>query len=143
MDGETEEVEADTLAEQTRAVPRPLEVATGRTPHVQRQVFEASTSRSPTDKASRRVELSATVSEAVADAFENAKVLQVEGSSVVVDEIAGEGLSLIGDRIVFIESLVRPWLRRVGLRQLKLGSGRRQLRPAGAAELVLRRRACP
>lgn len=41
------------------------------------------------DKAQRRVELTATVSEAVADAFENAKALQAEGSSVVVTDIAG------------------------------------------------------
>ena len=36
------------------------------------------------DKAERRVELTATVSEAVADAFENAKALRAEGFSVVV-----------------------------------------------------------
>jgi hypothetical protein len=45
--------------------------------------------RSAYDKAEHRVELTATVSEAVADAFENAKALQAEGSSVVVTEIAG------------------------------------------------------
>ena len=38
-----------------------------------------------------RVELTATVSEAVADAFENAKALQGEGSGVVVTDIAGVG----------------------------------------------------
>ena len=41
------------------------------------------------DKAERRVELTATVSEAVADAFENAKALRMEGSSVVPTDIAG------------------------------------------------------
>jgi len=41
------------------------------------------------DKAEHRIELTATVSEAVADAFENAKALQAEGSSVVVTDIAG------------------------------------------------------
>jgi hypothetical protein len=41
------------------------------------------------DKAERRVEVSATVSEAVAEGFENAKALLAEGSSVVVTEIAG------------------------------------------------------
>jgi hypothetical protein len=35
------------------------------------------------------VELSATVSEAVAEAFENAKALLAEGSSLVVTNIAG------------------------------------------------------
>ena len=43
------------------------------------------------DKAERRVELTATVSEAVADAFENAKALQMDGSSVVPTDIAGVG----------------------------------------------------
>ena len=41
------------------------------------------------DKVERRVELSATASAAVADAFENAKALQAEGSQVVVTDIAG------------------------------------------------------
>ena len=41
------------------------------------------------DKAERRVELTATVSEAVADAFENAKALQAEGLGVVATDIAG------------------------------------------------------
>jgi hypothetical protein len=43
------------------------------------------------DKAERRVELTATVSESVADAFENAKTLQAEGFGVVVTDIAGVG----------------------------------------------------
>ncbi len=37
------------------------------------------------------MELSATVSEAVAEAFENAEALLAEGSSVVVTNIAGAG----------------------------------------------------
>jgi hypothetical protein len=41
------------------------------------------------DRAERRVELTATVSEAVADAFEDAEALLAEGSSVVVRDIAG------------------------------------------------------
>ncbi len=40
-------------------------------------------------KAEHRVELSATVSEAVADAFENAKALRAEDSGVAVTDIAG------------------------------------------------------
>ena len=54
-----------------------------------RQVFAAFDLQIAYDKAQRRVELTATVSEAVADAFENAKALQAEGSSVVVRDIAG------------------------------------------------------
>jgi hypothetical protein len=45
--------------------------------------------RGPAAKAERRVELTATVSEAVADAFENAKALQADGSNVVPTDIAG------------------------------------------------------
>jgi hypothetical protein len=41
------------------------------------------------DKSERRVELTATVSEAVADAFENAEALLAEGSGVFVRDIAG------------------------------------------------------
>jgi hypothetical protein len=37
----------------------------------------------------RRIEISATVLEAVANAFENAKALQKEGSAVVVRDLAG------------------------------------------------------
>ena len=48
-------------------------------------------SRSPTTRPSRRIEISATISEAVADALENAKALPEEGSSVVVRDIAGAG----------------------------------------------------
>jgi hypothetical protein len=60
-------------------------------PAVKRQVFESFDLRIAYDKAQHRVELTATVSEAVADAFENAKALQLEGSGVVVTDIAGVG----------------------------------------------------
>ena len=59
------------------------------TPAIKRQVFASFCLQIASDKVERRVELSATVSEAVADAFENAKALQAEGSSVVVRDIAG------------------------------------------------------
>ena len=52
-------------------------------PEVQRQVFEAFDLRIIYDKAERRIEISATVSDAVAEAFENVKALQMEGSQVV------------------------------------------------------------
>jgi hypothetical protein len=55
------------------------------------QVFASFDLQIAYDKAERRVELTATVSEAVADAFENAKALQMEGSSVVARDIAGAG----------------------------------------------------
>ena len=60
-------------------------------PEVQRQVFDAFELQIAYDKVGRRIEISATVSEAVADAFENAKALQKEGSAVVVRDIAGAG----------------------------------------------------
>ncbi len=56
-----------------------------------RQVFESFSLQIAYDKAEQRVELTATVSEAVATAYENAKALRAEGSSVVVTDIAGVG----------------------------------------------------
>ena len=45
----------------------------------------------PHDKAERRIEISATVSEAVAIGFENKKALPKEGFLVVLRDIAGAG----------------------------------------------------
>jgi hypothetical protein len=58
-------------------------------PEVQRQVFEAFELQIIYDKAERRIEISATVSEAVANAFEKKEVLPKEGSLVVLRDIAG------------------------------------------------------
>ena len=55
------------------------------------QVFEAFELEILYDKAGRTIEVSATVSEAVADAFEKQKALPEEGSLVVVRDIAGAG----------------------------------------------------
>ncbi len=55
------------------------------------KTFDAFGLRIEFDKAQRRIELSATVAEAVADAFENTKALQTEGFQVTVNEIAGAG----------------------------------------------------
>ena len=60
-------------------------------PEIQRQVFEAFELQIVYDKAGRRIEISATVSEAVASAFEKQKALPKEGSLVVVRDIAGAG----------------------------------------------------
>jgi hypothetical protein len=68
-------------------------------PEVKRQVFTAFDLQISYDKAEHRVELTATVSEAVADAFENAKALQAEGSSVVVTDIAGAGFEPATSRL--------------------------------------------
>jgi hypothetical protein len=56
---------------------------------IKRQDFSAFDLQIAYDKAEPRVEVSATVSEIVADAFENAKALQSEGSSVVATDTAG------------------------------------------------------
>jgi CRISPR/Cas system CMR subunit Cmr4 (Cas7 group RAMP superfamily) len=58
-------------------------------PDVQRQVFEAFELQILYDRAERRIEISATVSEVVANAFEKQKALPKEGSLVVVRDIAG------------------------------------------------------
>ena len=58
-------------------------------PEIKRQVFVSFDLQIGYDKTEHRVELSATVSEAVADAFDNAKALEAEGSSVVVRHSGG------------------------------------------------------
>jgi hypothetical protein len=58
---------------------------------IQRQVFEPFDLQIAYDKAEGRVEITATISEAVAEALENARALLAEGSSVVVTNIAGAG----------------------------------------------------
>ena len=60
-------------------------------PALKRQVFEAFCLEVRYDKVERRIEISATVSEAVAKAFENAKDLPEEVSSVTTRDIAGAG----------------------------------------------------
>ena len=58
---------------------------------LKRQVFEAFCLEVRYDKVERRIEISATVAEAVAKAFENAKDLPEEVSSVTTRDIAGAG----------------------------------------------------
>jgi hypothetical protein len=60
-------------------------------PEVQRQVFEAFELQILYDKAERRIEIWATVSEAVANAFEKKEALPKEGSLVVLRDTAGAG----------------------------------------------------
>jgi len=91
MDDDTEEIEADDLTERLGRLPDLTKALEEASPEVQRQVFQAFDLQITYDKAARRVEISATVSEAVADAFENAKALRLEGSQVVVEDIAGAG----------------------------------------------------
>jgi hypothetical protein len=60
-------------------------------PEIQRQVFQAFELEVLYDKADRKIVISATISEAVASAFEKQKALPEEGSLVVVNDIAGAG----------------------------------------------------
>jgi hypothetical protein len=58
---------------------------------LKRQAFEAFCLQIRYDKVERRIEISATVSEAVASAFEKAKDLPEEVSAVALRDIAGAG----------------------------------------------------
>jgi hypothetical protein len=91
MDSNAEEAEADDLTERLGRLPDLTKALKEAPPEVQRQVFQAFDLQINYDKPARRVEISATVSEAIADAFENAKALRLEGSQVVVEDIAGAG----------------------------------------------------
>jgi site-specific DNA recombinase len=58
---------------------------------LKRQVFEAFCLQISYDKLNRRIEISATITEAIADALENARDLPEEVSSVAQRDIAGAG----------------------------------------------------
>ena len=58
---------------------------------LKRQVFDAFCLQIADDKPGRRIEISATITEAIADALENAKDLPQEVSSVAQRDIAGAG----------------------------------------------------
>jgi site-specific DNA recombinase len=89
------EAEADELAERLAKIPDLTEQLRKASRAVQRQVFEAFGLEIRFDKAERRIEVSATISEAVADAFENTETLRVEGlriaDGVTASDIAGAG----------------------------------------------------
>ena len=89
LGAERQEAEQEELTQQLERIPDLTQALREASPAVKRQVFESFDLQIAYDKAERRVELTATVSEAVADAFENAKALQMEGSSVVARDIAG------------------------------------------------------
>ena len=85
------EQEDDYLSEQLARIPDLTETLRAAPPEVKRQTFDAFDLRIDFDKAAGRIEVSATVSQAVADAFESTKALQTEGFSVAVNDIAGAG----------------------------------------------------
>jgi len=58
-------------------------------PDVKRQTFEAFGLQIQFDKAQRGIEISATIAEGVAEAFENTKALQTEGLQVTISDSGG------------------------------------------------------
>jgi hypothetical protein len=86
-----EEAEDEELAEQLERLPDLSRALRDAPPEIQRRTFQAFDLQIAYDKSEGRVEVSATVSESVASAFENAKALLPEGSAVVVGNIAGAG----------------------------------------------------
>ncbi len=81
--------EDEELAKHLARVPDLSKTLAEATPEAQRQVFQAFDLQIACDKVGRRIEISATVSEAIADAFEDARALQKPGSVVVARGIVG------------------------------------------------------
>jgi site-specific DNA recombinase len=73
---ERQEAEEEELAAHLARIPDLGQALREAAPEIKRQVFASFDLQIAYDKTERRVELTATVSEAVADAFENAKALQ-------------------------------------------------------------------
>ncbi|MDQ3102360.1 MAG: hypothetical protein M3Q53_00785 [Actinomycetota bacterium] len=88
---ERQETEDEELISQLSRLPDLSEALRTASPQIKRQVFASFDLQIAYDKNEGGVEITATVSEAVADALENAKTLLAEGSSVVVTNIAGTG----------------------------------------------------
>jgi len=86
-----QQVEDEELTERLARLPDLGQALRDASPEVQRQVFEAFDVQIGYDKPNGRVEVSATVSEAVASALENAETLRKEGLEVVATDIAGAG----------------------------------------------------
>ena len=88
---ETAESDAEGMAATLERLPDLTKALRAAPPALKRQVFEAFCLEVRYDKVERRIVISATVSEAVAKAFENAKDLPEEVSSVTTRDIAGAG----------------------------------------------------
>ncbi len=85
------DAEADHLSAQLTRLPDLTKALRNATPAIKRQTFAAFDLKVAFDKTERRIEISATVSEAVASAFEDTKALQAEGFQVSTSDIAGAG----------------------------------------------------
>lgn len=86
---ETDDADAEELLAMLIRLPDLAEALAGAPRKIKRQVFEAFCLEIRFDKVERRIEISATVSEAVAQAFESAKGLHLEAPSVTTTNIAG------------------------------------------------------
>ncbi len=90
-DCETPEASMDEIADTLKRLPDLSEELRAAPTELKRQVFEAFQLRIAYDKLERRITISATVSEAVAEAFHNAKDLPQELHRVAQRDIAGAG----------------------------------------------------
>ena len=89
--GVDQDADPDELSEVLSRLPDLSEAQRQAPDALKRQVFETFWLEVRYDKIERRVEISATVSEAVAQAFENTKDLPQEVSRVTLRDIAGAG----------------------------------------------------
>ncbi len=104
------EIEDDYLAERLARLPDLGKQLRDAPVEVKRQIFEAFELRIELDKPNRRLEISATVTEAVAEAFEDPNALQTEGFRVTGPTIAGGRYGPISDHPTAIEIAVNPRL---------------------------------
>jgi hypothetical protein len=85
------ENEDDYLADRLARIPDLTQSLRNAPPEMKRQTFEAFELRISFDKAARRIEISATIADTVAQTFEDTKALQSEGFQVTVTDTAGAG----------------------------------------------------
>ena len=94
---EERHTEDDYLTERLARLPDPAAQLHDAPRELKRQTFDAFELRIRYDKAARHIHISATVTEVVANAFENTKALQTEGFQVTVTDIAGARFVRRGD----------------------------------------------
>ena len=128
--------EDDYLTKQLARIPDLTEALRDAPPEIKRQTFDAFDLRIDFDKAAGRIEISATASQAVTDAFEKTKALQSEGFEVTVSDIAGARFVRNGDRRV-VEEAAWPCERRQTRRSALIPTARAPGQdPAGGVRLA-------
>ncbi len=85
------EAEDEHLHQRLQQIPDLSQALHDAPPEIKRQTFDAFGLRIEFDKAARSIHISATISQAVADAYENTKALQTDGFQVTISDIAGAG----------------------------------------------------